>query len=152
MKTLIVRLIGLAAFLGAFAAPAVKSLESAPAGGIYFGWTCALVAISTSAGIPHLFTSGAWRDKDVIGAICLVLSGWVNPLVLIYLVCSAWKSLVRTRRVLACAILACIGATWAFLAKAQMTPLVGHFLWIGGILSMLSPEVFALFRKASATE
>jgi len=27
-----------------------------------------------------------------------------------------------------------------------MYPLVGHFLWIGGILIVLSPEAVAIFR------
>jgi hypothetical protein len=37
-------------------------------------------------------------------------------------------------------------ATWIFFAKAPMYPLIGHFLWVGGTLVMLSPEAFALFK------
>jgi len=44
------------------------------------------------------------------------------------------------RHGLAAAILLCLLATWVFLFKAPMTPLVGHFLWVGGIVAILGAE------------
>jgi hypothetical protein len=146
MKTLIVRLVGIAAFVVAFVLPAANGAESGPGSGPYIGWTCAVVAISASAGIPHLFTASAMHDKDSLGGLCLILSGWISPLLLLYLLFCIWKKLVHIRQTLAAAILVCIVATWIFFAKAPMFPLVGHFLWISGILIILSPEVVRLIR------
>jgi len=146
MKVLIVRLVGIAIFVLAFFLPAVHSADSGPGSGPYTGWGCAVVALSASAGIAHLFAAGAWQDKESLGALCLVLSGWINPLVILYLLFSIWKRLVVVRRTIAGVILVCIVATWVFFAKAPMYPLVGHFLWIGGILIVLSPEAVAIFR------
>jgi hypothetical protein len=146
MKSLIIRLVGIAIFVTAFFLPSARSADSGPGSGPYIGWTCAVVAISASAGIAHLFTASAWQDKETLGALCLILSGWINPLVILYLLFSIWKKLVVVRRVLTLAILLCFGATWIFLAKAPMLPLIGHFLWVGGIVIVLSPEVVARFK------
>jgi hypothetical protein len=151
MKSLIIRLAGIAIFAVAFILPAVRSADSGPGSGPYVGWTCAGFAIAASAGIPHLFTAGALQDKEALGALCLILSGWINPLVLLYLLFCIWKKLVLVRRLLAVAILVCIVATWVFFAKASMHPLIGHFLWIGGIVLVLSPEVFVLFKGQTGT-
>jgi hypothetical protein len=104
------------------------------------GWICATAAISASAGIPHL-VSGAMQGKDLPGACCLILSGWVNPLVLLFLFFCIWRKFVRIRRVLAAAILICFVATWVFFVKAPMVPLIGHFLWVAGALMILFGEV-----------
>jgi hypothetical protein len=147
MKSLIVRLVGIAIFVVAFFLPAVRGAETGPGSGPYIGWTCAVVAISASAGIPHLFAAGAMHDKETLGALCLILSGWINPLVGLYLLFCIWKRLVIVRRVMGVAMLACMVATWVFFSKAPMYPLIGHFLWIGGILIVLSPEVASLFGR-----
>ena len=152
MKTLIVRLVGIAIFVVAFFLPAVRGAETGPGSGPYIGWTCAVVAISASAGIPHLFTAGAMHDKETLGALCIILSGWINPLVGLYLLFSIWKKLVVVRRVVAVAMLVGMVATWVFFVKAPMYPLIGHYLWIGGILIVLSPEAVALFRGRPALE
>jgi hypothetical protein len=81
------------------------------------------------------------QGKDILGMICLILSGWVNPLVLLYLFFCIWRKFVRTRRVLAVAILICFVATWIFFVKAPMVPLIGHFLWVAGGLMILAGEV-----------
>jgi hypothetical protein len=148
MKSLIIRLVGIAIFVTAFFLPSARSADSGPGSGPYIGWTCAVVAISASAGISHLFTPSAWQEKETLGALCLILSGWINPLVILYLLSSIWKKLVLIRRALAGAILVCIGATWIFFAKAPMLPLIGHFLWVGGILIVLSPEAVAIFQRS----
>lgn len=138
----IVRLAGIALFVAAFFLPAVRDAHTA-SGTVPLpmsGWVCATVAISASAGIPHL-ASGTGQAKDLPGALCLILSGWVNPLMLMYLVFCIWRKFVRIRRVLAVAILLCFIATWVFLIEAPMVPLIGHFLWVAGALMILFGEV-----------
>jgi hypothetical protein len=140
MKQWIVRLVGLAIFVAAFFLPAVRSPGTGPGSGPIVGWMCALVAASATGGIFRISAAAA-QGQNAFGIVCLILSGWVNPLVVFYLVFSIWPSLVRIRRVLAVAILVCFAATWVFLFKAPMIPLFGHFLWVAGALIILAGEV-----------
>jgi hypothetical protein len=150
----IVRLAGIVVFVVAFFLPAVREAHTAggPGSGPMIGWMCALSASLATAGIFHVAHSGL-NGKDVAGMICLILSGWVNPLVLFYLVFCIWRKFVRIRRVLAVAILICLVATWIFLVKAPMIPLIGHFMWVAGALMILSGEVAGLVpaKKPSAS-
>jgi hypothetical protein len=148
---LIIQSLGLCVFVAAFFLPAARDAHTVtvPGSGQMTGWMCAVVAGSASAGILHLFGPG-WQGKDVAGAISLILSGWVNPLVLLYLVFSIWKRFVRIRRSLALAILICIAATWYFLYQAPMVPLIGHFLWVAGALLILTGEVEEVFQAYQA--
>ena len=149
MVTRIVRLIGIVVFVIAFFLPAVRDAHtsSGPGSLPMSGWMCATVAISGSAGILHASTM---QGKDILGMICLILSGWVNPLVLLYLFFCIWRKFVRTRRVLAVAILICFVATWIFFVKAPMVPLIGHFLWVAGALMILVGEVAGSIPKREA--
>jgi hypothetical protein len=151
MITRIVRLAGIALFVVAFFLPAVRDAHttSGPVSLPMSGWMCATVAISASAGILHL-VSGAMQGKDLLGAACLILSGWVNPLVVLYLFFCIWRKFVRIRRVLAEAIVICFVATWIFLVKAPMVPLIGHFLWVAGALMILVGEVAGSIPKREA--
>lgn len=135
----IIKIAGVVLFAAAFFLPAVRSVGTGPGSGPMVGWVCAFFAGAATAGIFHL--DAAWQGKDVVGSVCLILSGWVNPLVLLYLVFSISRRFVLLRRILAVAILVCFAATWAFLAKAPMVPLVGHFLWVAGASMILAGEV-----------
>jgi hypothetical protein len=147
-KAKIIRLIGFLMAAVAFALPAVRSADAGPGSGPYSGWLCAVTAASATGG---LIRSGL--GSDALGSLTLVLSGWVNPLVVMYLLFLLSARFVVARRVVAAAILVCLIATWIFLAKAPMIPLIGHFLWVGGIFLILAPEFFMLFRyKATADE
>ena len=70
-----------------------------------------------------------------------VLSGWINPLILIYLPLSFFPRFARVRRYLATAVLVCMVATWAFFFVANLVPLIAHFMWISGALMILAGEV-----------
>ena len=153
MKTLAVRLVGFVAFALAFLLPAVQLAGRADGPGtgpfVLTGWMCATVSAGVTAGLFHASAS-AWQGKDAGGVISLILSGWVNPLVVIYLVFTIWRRLVVMRRILAVAVLVCVAATWVFFAIASKTdspmhPLIGHYVWIAGILVMLSPGAVAMF-------
>jgi hypothetical protein len=145
MKRWIVTLVGMALFAAAFFLPAARSPGTGAGSGPMVGWMCALVAASSTGGIFRA-SAGTFQGKDVPGIICLILSGWVNPLVVFYLVASIWARMVAIRRVLAAAILACIAATWIFFFKAPMIPLIGHYLWVAGALLILSGEFFVRTR------
>ncbi len=128
----------------AFALPAVKGPD------VLSGWLCAVTAAMATG---SLIRGGLSPGSDAFGSLCLVLSGWVNPLVVIYLLFLLSERFRVARRVTVAAILVCLIATWIFLAMAPMIPLIGHFLWVGGIFLILGPEFFMLFRnKATADE
>jgi len=65
-------------------------------------------------------------------------------LMLLYIFFSFFPRFRLVRRILAVAVLICIAATWTFFYLAHLIPLIGHFLWIGGILMILAPEVTGL--------
>ncbi|MGD0734367.1 MAG: hypothetical protein ABR976_04430 [Terracidiphilus sp.] len=158
MKLFLLRLTGFVAFAVAFLLPAAGLVGHAGGPGSgpmqLTGWMCATIAIGATAGLFHASAS-AWQGKDAMAMAFLILSGWLNPLTLIYLVFTIWRRLVVIRRILAVAMLICIAATWAFFAEtwktdSPMHPLIGHYLWVAGILIILSPEVFALFKGKPA--
>ena len=142
----IVRIVGFVIFVVAFFLPAIQPSDSqgGPGSGPQVGWVCAGFALAPSAILlhPSQFLHGA-ANKDMT----LLFSGWVNPLLLIYLLFSIWRRFVRTRRVLAVAILACLASTWIFFVEVKFIPLIGHYLWVAGILAILAPE---LMRGAAA--
>jgi hypothetical protein len=135
-----IRIIGLVIFVIAFFLPAIQPSDSqgGPGSGSQVGWVCAGFALAPSAILLHpaQLLHGA-ANKDVT----LLFSGWVNPLLLIYLLFSIWRRFVWTRRVLAVAILACLASTWIFFVEVKFIPLIGHYLWVLGILAILAPEV-----------
>jgi hypothetical protein len=145
---LILQSLGLCVFVASFYLPAVRGAGTGPGNGPLAGWMCAMVALAATGGIFHS-AAAATEGKDLPGIICLILSGWVNPLMLMYLMFSIWRKLVRIRRVLAVAILICFAATWFFFFKAPMTPLIGHFAWVAGALMILAGD---LVRKDSAND
>lgn len=144
--TLIVQSLGLCVFVASFYLPAVRGAETGPGNGPLTGWMCAAVALAATGGVFHA-TAAATEGKDLPGIISLILSGWVNPLILMYLMFSIWRKFVRTRRVLAVAILICFAATWYFFFKAPMVPLIGHFIWVAGALMILAAEVVGLVPR-----
>ena len=141
------RLVGSCVFLAAFFLPAITTGETGPFSGPQPGFVCAFVAILFS--VSHLHGGMEGVGPEVFP---FILSGWVNPLVLIYLVFCIWPRFVWVRRCLTVAILLCIGATWLVIEKGRFIPLIGHYLWIAGILAMLAPEVAAFFIESEAVE
>ena len=134
------RLIGLCIFAVAFLLPACR--DSSPVFGsrdVYPGWQCAQVALGGT------FEIEAYKSSDFL----IVLSGWINPLVLIYLAISLTPRFPRTRRAVAAAICLCMVATWIFFALAHFVPLIGHYLWIAGALIILAPEILPAARQES---
>ena len=148
----IIRLVGFAVFVGAFFLPSVRppGSQTGPGSGPVAGWVCAAFALAPSAIFLHPATlfSGTSENKE----LSLLFSGWLNPLLLIYLLFCFFKSFVWTRRVLAAAVLLCMVSTWIFLAAAQFVPLIGHYVWIAGILTILVPEAMPSKRSEDAAK
>jgi hypothetical protein len=133
----LLRIAGFVIFVLAFFLPAVTP---GPGAGSQLGWVCAVFSLmSTGAAVQHPATlvSGG----EATWKFALVFSGWVNPLLLIYLLLCIWSRLVSYRRTLAIGILFCLCSTWFFLTKQHFTPLIGHCLWVAGIVLMLLPEL-----------
>jgi hypothetical protein len=95
----------------------------------YHGWECAEVT---------LYGDAVFFGRPNLEAVPVALSGWINPLVLFYLLSCAVKRLRRTRSFIAGAIAVSCIAMWIQLAEDHVTLLRGHYLWIAGIALILS--------------
>ena len=127
-----VRVLGFFIFVAAFFVPACKDPGGAAFRNqdVYLGWFCAAVTVMNT------FSRDVWTSKDFLS----VLSGWINPLILIYLVLLIRPRFVWQRRIIAGAVIVFIFATWIYFALAPLIPLVGHFMWIVGALMVLAGE------------
>jgi hypothetical protein len=129
----VVRVLGFCIYVAAFFLPACR--EPATMGArtpdIYKGWFCAWVTLINT------FSRDVWHSKDLLA----ILSGWINPLILLYLVLLIGRNLVWPRRIVATAVVAFMVATWIYFALMPLVPLVGHVLWIVGALMILAGEV-----------
>ncbi len=99
---------------------------------VYRGWFCAWITLLNT------FSRDVWHSKEFLA----ILSGWINPLILFYLVFLIRPRLMWTRRIMGVAILLFMVATWIYFWLEPLVPLIGHVLWIAGILMMLAGEVF----------
>jgi hypothetical protein len=126
------RILGLLVFIAAFFLPACR--EVATPGGdapdVFLGSRCARMTL------VNTFSHEIWHSKYFLA----VLSGWINPLLLLYLVLLLFPKLFWPRRIVAGAIVAFIAGTWVLFAIIPLVPLIGHVLWIAGILLILAGE------------
>jgi len=135
------RLVGFGIYVWAFFLPAVR--EVATPGGdppdALQGSRCAWITLVNTLN-PEM-----WHSKNFLA----VLSGWINPLLVLYLIFLIFPSFVWPRRIAAGAMLAFLAGTWIFFALYPLVPLAGHWLWAGGILLILAGE--AVCRKRVET-
>ncbi|MGD0831378.1 MAG: hypothetical protein ABR907_10570 [Terracidiphilus sp.] len=128
----IARLVGVGIYILAFFLPAVR--EVATPGGdppdALQGSRCAWVTL------VNTFNPEMWRSKDFLA----VLSGWINPLLVVYLIFLIFPSFVWPRRIAAGAMLAFLAGTWIFFDLYPLVPLLGHWLWAGGIVLIVAGE------------
>jgi hypothetical protein len=93
------------------------------------------------AEITLIGTGNVFRHASV-EIILTALIGWINPLVLLYLLSGARNGLDRTRPFIAGAIVVCCLAMWIRLGTEHVVLLDGPLLWIAGIaLLLLTPLV-----------
>lgn len=137
---LIARVLGYFVFLAAFFLPAVRQVATPGAGTpeVYKGYFCAWITIINS--LNHEF----WHSKNALA----ILSGWINPLMLLYVAGLFSARLRWLRRVIAVLIVIFIVCTWVYFYLFPLVPLIGHAMWIVGILLILAGEPFA--RKPTA--
>ncbi len=95
----------------------------------YPGYVCAEIS---------LFATAIFFRHPSVKAIPIALIGWLNPLVLFYLLACFAKKLDRARPFIAAAIVVCCLAMWIQLAADHAVLLVGHYLWIAGIALVLA--------------
>jgi hypothetical protein len=124
------RIVGVGVFAVAFLLPACKFVGERSELinlGTYSGWRCAEFSLMLVT-IPETFRSTL---------LLAVLGGLVNPMLLLYLAFFQPR-FGRMRHILTWAILACLVATWIFFAINRFLPLIGHILWVAGILMILA--------------
>ena len=141
-SVLVARLVGLCIYVWAFFLPAVREV-AAPGGDapeMLKGSRCALFTLINTVK-PEM-----WHSKYFLA----ILSGWINPLLVLYLIFLLFPIFLWPRRVVAVIISAFMIGTWVFFYQYPLVPLVGHFLWIGGILLILGGEVFSRRETDSA--
>jgi hypothetical protein len=122
------RIAGYFVFLAAFFLPAVRQVGSADS---FKGYFCAWITL------VNTLNRGMWRSKDFLA----ILSGWINPLMLIYVASLFSRRLAGLRRLIAIVVLLFILGTWIYFYLRPLIPLVGHVLWIAGILMILAGEL-----------
>ncbi len=139
---LIGRLVGICIYVWAFFLPAVR--EVATPGGdapmVLKGSRCAWVTLINTLN-PEM-----WHSKDFLA----VFSGWINPLLVLYLIFLLFPIFRWPRRIAAGVIALFLIGTWVFFTQYPLVPLVGHFLWAAGILLILAGEVFGRKKADSA--
>lgn len=139
---LIARLVGICIYVWAFFLPAVREVIT-PGGDpptVLQGSRCAWITLVNTLN-PEI-----WHSKYSLA----ILSGWINPLLLLYLLFLLFPSLRWPRRIVAGAIVAFIAGTWVFFYLHPLVPLVGHVLWIVGIVLILAGETVGR-QKAGST-
>ena len=124
----VARVLGYFVFLAAFFLPAIREPAHPET---YKGAFCAWVTLINS------FNPEFLKSKYLLA----ILSGWINPLMILYIGFLFSARLRAARRVIAAIIVGFILCTWVFFYLAPMIPLIGHFLWIAGILMILAGEL-----------
>jgi len=114
--------LGLALYFTSFFLPAV-TLAGMP----MQGWMCAFLSL------------WMWVDLEN-SSILVIFGGLINPLAFIWGVLRFYENGERLRLRLSRVVLLCIPFTWLCLLTLKMGFLVGHVLWIAGLLLMIFSE------------
>jgi len=119
---------GFALFLMSFCLPAVRSGPDTLAP----GWMCAWLALAAPVDL-----SSPMEYRWILFAC-----GLINPLLLSYLLLRMFDIARTLRRLIAVVALAFIPLNWTLmtLVHPPLTPMIGHFAWIGGLLLILVSE------------
>ncbi len=126
------RILGYLVFLAAFFLPAVREPGHEDT---FRGSFCAWITLINT------FNRDVWRSKDFLA----ILSGWINPLMLLFVASLFSRRLRLFRRIVAAVVALFILGTWVYFYLAPLVPLIGHVLWIAGILMILAGD--ALGRR-----
>jgi hypothetical protein len=125
------RIVGFLVFVAAFFLPAVREVATGgDAPEVLQGSRCAWVTLVNS------FSQELWHSQNFLA----ILSGWINPLMVLYIIFLTFPKFRWPRRIVAGLIVLFVLGTWVFFYLYPLVPLVGHFLWIAGILLILAGE------------
>jgi len=122
------RILGYVVFLAAFFLPAVRQPGSKDA---LRGSLCAWITLINT------LNRDVWHSKDFLA----ILSGWINPLMLLFVASLFSRKLRSFRRAIAAVVALFIVGTWVYFYLEPLVPLVGHVLWIAGIVLIVAGEV-----------
>jgi hypothetical protein len=136
----VLRIVGLAIFVLAFLAPAVRVQETT----VLSGWKCATIATTESMTLFGKPGPGKHQFIEYLVAI----SGWINPLIVLVILASPIRALRILRQIFAILVVLCMAATWTLFSEQHIVPLMGHFLWIAGALLVLAPDAVSSGKKA----
>jgi hypothetical protein len=126
------RIVGFLVYVAAFFLPAVREVATGTdTPEVLQGSRCAWIMLINS------FSHELWNLKDFLA----ILSGWINPLIVLYLIFLIFPKFRWPRRIVAGLIALFILGTWVFFYTYPLVPLVGHYLWITGILLILAGEL-----------
>ena len=123
----IVRIVGYLVFLAAFFLPAVREPGHQDT---FQGSFCAGVTLINT------FHREFWHNINFLS----ILSGWINPLMLLYVASLFSRRLAMFRRIVAVIIALFLVGTWVYFYLVPLVPLVGHFCWVAGIAMILAGE------------
>jgi hypothetical protein len=70
-----------------------------------------------------------------------MVSGWISPLVLAYLIPSLFRWSPRFTRTLSIAIPVLMIAPFIAFSIERIVPVWGHFVWLAGTLLVVTPEL-----------
>ena len=136
------RVLGFCVYVAAFFLPACREAATLAntAPDVFRGYNCAWMTL------VNTFSAELWHSKYFLA----VLSGWINPLILLYLLLLLFPRLLWPRRIVAGTIVLFIAGTWVLFDLVPLVPLIGHILWIAGILLILAGEAIGTKRDGSA--
>jgi hypothetical protein len=101
---------------------------------LMLGWACAKAALSMPMRMPSLLT------------LPLFCSGIINLLAVLFLILWIKGVSEKARYRLALWGLGLLPMSAIFFALLHMTPGIGYFAWVTGLLMMLGPEAVWYFR------
>jgi hypothetical protein len=143
-----VRIAGITLFAISFALPAVRLGSPFEAGSSFSGWFCAGLA-TLIAPWQLLRGTAAYRDASTW---LVLFSGLINPLIVAVLVLIKWPRLTRARLIISVCLAPGFIATWVYFAKESMRPRIGHYLWVGGAVLFVLPDLLAMLPGQARLE
>jgi hypothetical protein len=125
-------------FIVSFLLPAVLLKDDGGWGdrGPFSGFRCAISSLPILIGTLANLLNPSMNPRDVLDLLLFLLSAFINPSILFYLVSNR-----KFQRIIAIIILACMVSSWIGAILTGTKLLIGYFAWIIGVLLILAPEL-----------
>jgi hypothetical protein len=128
--------IGVLLYLVSFFVVAVAGVQTS-SGGPAFGFDCAFTTLLFSWEQVKAFAHGLHAISRPLEYFSFLVSGWINPLFLAFIVIAARGGKTKRGTFLRAAILLIAPFCWVVFYYEHLYPREGYFLWIIGILLAL---------------